>query len=237
MNRVQIGDRQPRKPRSEGAGGPPLGPARPAPHRLENSTNAVRAVGYIRVSTDEQADSGLGLAAQTAAIEQEAARRGWQLVAVERDAASGKSLARRPALARCLDALAAGRADTLIVAKLDRLARSAKDFAELLDRFNRQRWGFVALDLGVDTSSPSGEVMAHVMAAFAQFERRLIGQRTKDALAQRRRQGVKLGRPRAIAATVEARIGRRRAAGWTMQRIADAEGLAVSTVQRVLDRA
>jgi DNA invertase Pin-like site-specific DNA recombinase len=64
----------------------------------------------------------------------------------------------------------------------------------------------VALDLGVDTSTPSGEMMASVLATFAQFERRLIGQRTRDALAVKRAQGVQLGRPREISEEVVERI-------------------------------
>ena len=73
-------------------------------------------------------------------------------------------------------------------------------------------WALVILDLGVDTTSPSGEMMANVMATFAQFERRLIGQRTKDALAVKKAEGVTLGRPRQLdedIATESWRRGRR----------------------------
>jgi DNA invertase Pin-like site-specific DNA recombinase len=67
-----------------------------------------------------------------------------------------------------------------------------------MEQARMKGWSLVALDLGVDTSTPSGEMMASVLATFAQFERRLIGQRTKDALAVKRAQGVQLGRPREI---------------------------------------
>jgi len=89
-----------------------------------------------------------------------------------------------------------GSAEAIVVAKLDRLRRSLLDFAGLMERARRKDWGIVALDLGVDTSTPAGEMMASVLATFAQFERRLIGQRTKEALAVKREQGVQLGRPR-----------------------------------------
>jgi Resolvase, N terminal domain len=81
------------------------------------------------------------------------------------------------------------------VAKLDRLSRSLRDFAELMSRAQAQRWNLVALDLGIDLSTASGEFMANVMASAAPWERRIIGQRTKDALAVQRSQGVRLGRP------------------------------------------
>lgn len=188
-----------------------------------------RFVGYVRVSTAEQADSGAGLAAQRATIDAEAARRGWTLAETYEDAAaSGRSLAGRPALAEALAALDRGEAAGLVVAKLDRLSRSVGDAADLLDRAHRGGWALVACDLGVDTSTPAGEAMANVMATFAQLERRLIGQRTRDALAVRRAQGVQLGRPRTLPADVVARIVADRAAGlgWSaIGRALDAENV------------
>src|SRR3954471_14904836 len=90
-------------------------------------------VGYIRVSTDEQAESGAGLAAQRAAIITECTRRGWTLIETFEDAgASGKALDGRPQLAAALHAVETGQAATLVVAKLDRLSRSVQDAAGLL---------------------------------------------------------------------------------------------------------
>ena len=181
----------------------------------------MKIIGYVRVSTDEQADSGAGLAVQRAAIEAEATRRGWQLVAIHEDAgASGKSLNGRPGLAAALEAVEAGEASGLVVAKLDRLSRSLLDFAGLMARSQRKGWALVALDLGVDTSTPAGEMMASVLAIFAQFERRLIGQRTRDALAVKRSQGVRLGRPRTMPVNVRERIRRERATGLSLPKIA-----------------
>jgi DNA invertase Pin-like site-specific DNA recombinase len=180
-----------------------------------------RVIGYVRVSTDEQADSGAGLAAQRAAILAEAQRRGWHLVEVIEDAGySGKSL-KRPGIAAALDALAHKRADTLVVAKLDRVSRSLLDFAGLMDRAAREHWALVALDVNVDTTTPAGEMMANVLATFAQFERRLIAQRTRDALAQKRLAGVRLGRPRTMGDDVLHRIVAERAAGRSLTAIAD----------------
>jgi DNA invertase Pin-like site-specific DNA recombinase len=95
-------------------------------------------------------------------------------------------MSRRPALGRALRALDTGEADTLAVAKLDRLSRSTLDFATLMERERAKGWGFAILDLGVDTRTASGEMMAGVVATFVQYERRLIGERTKAGLAAKR---------------------------------------------------
>ncbi len=151
-------------------------------------------VGYVRVSTHEQAASGLGLDAQRAAITLAATARGWQVVWIEDAGYSAKSL-RRPGVTRALRMLAKGEAQAIVVAKLDRLSRSVQDFAATMDTARRQGWALVALDLGVDTTTPAGELVANVMAAVAQWERRVIGQRTADALAAKKAQGVRLGGP------------------------------------------
>ena len=178
-------------------------------------------LGYLRVSTAEQTESGAGLEAQRAAILAEAERRGWHVVEVIEDAGfSGKDL-QRPGIIAALDALKRHKADTLVVAKLDRLSRSMLDFAAIMDRATRERWALVALDLGVDSTTPAGEMMANVLATFAQFERRLIAQRTKDALAVKKAQGLRLGADRAIPSEVADRIRASRAEGATLQAIAD----------------
>ena len=183
----------------------------------------MKLVGYVRVSTEEQADSGAGLQAQRAALVAEAARRGFDLVHVFEDAgASGKAISGRPGLTAALEAVETGQADGLVVAKLDRLSRSLLDFTELMEHSRRRRWTLIALDLGVDTSTPAGEMLANVLAVFAQFERRLIGQRTREALAVKREQGVRLGRPRSLSDDVRRRIVRDRRKGLSLSAIAAA---------------
>lgn len=115
-----------------------------------------------------------------------------------------------------------------------------------MERARKSRWALVALDIGVDTTTPSGEMMASVLAVFAQFERRLIGQRTREALAVKRSQGVRLGRPPTLSDATLRRIGRHRARGGTLAAIAarlDRDGVPtahggrrwhVSTVRAVL---
>jgi DNA invertase Pin-like site-specific DNA recombinase len=183
---------------------------------------AFKAVGYIRVSTDEQADSGLGLDAQRAAIEGEISRRGWDLVNVYTDTASGRSLTRRPGLEAALARLESGGASALVVSKLDRLSRSTKDFATLMERAQRRGWAPVVLDLGVDTTTPAGEMVASVMMSVAQWERKIIGQRTREALAMRKAQGATLGRPRQLPDATRKHIVKMRKRGMTLRAIADA---------------
>jgi DNA invertase Pin-like site-specific DNA recombinase len=173
------------------------------------------------VSTEEQGRSGAGLAAQREAILRECERRGWRLVDVIQDEGYSAKDLRRPGIKIALEELKRGRADALVVAKLDRLSRSMIDFTALMATAQKQGWALVALDCAIDTSTPVGEVVANVVATFAQFERRLIGQRTREALEQKRRQGVRLGRPPALPARVRTRIRRRHKSGMSFATIAD----------------
>jgi DNA invertase Pin-like site-specific DNA recombinase len=183
-------------------------------------THVHRVLGYARVSTDEQGDSGAGLAAQRKAIRAEAKARGWKLVEIIEDVASGKSM-RRPGIQEALAKLAAGEADALICSKLDRLGRDVGDFADLLKRSQREKWALRLLDLDIDTSTSAGEMFAFNVATFAQFERRRIGERTRDGLAIKRAEGVRLGRPPAVDAKTVAKIKRQRKSGKSLRWIAD----------------
>jgi DNA invertase Pin-like site-specific DNA recombinase len=178
-----------------------------------------KAIGYCRVSTGDQINSGAGLDAQRAALQAEADRRGWALEFVVEDGLSAKDL-NRPALVAALGRLDSGEADVLMVSKLDRLSRSVKDFGGLLERANRRNWSVLCLDLGVDTTTPVGEFTANVVVSASQYERRLIGQRTKDALAAKRAAGVRLGRPRRLPVDVVNQIVQAKAAGGSLAGIA-----------------
>lgn len=179
-----------------------------------------RAIAYTRVSTSEQGASGLGLSAQLATLEAEAARRGWGPLGVVTEVASGGSLKARPLLSDVLDRLDRGEADALIVAKLDRLARSLADFARIMERAEAGGWALVCVDLGVDTSTPAGKLTASVIAASAAYERDMVRARTRDALQVKKAQGHRLGRPSSLPAEVLERIAARRAEGATLRAIA-----------------
>lgn len=158
-------------------------------------------LGYLRVSTEEQANSGLGLEAQRDTIQRYADAQGWEVVWYVDEGLSAKSLD-RPQLQAALDRLNATPkrrdVDGLIVAKLDRLSRSVVDFAGVLELARARRWSLIAIDLGVDTSTATGEMVANVMMAVAQWERRIIGERTSAAMQAAKRQGRHMGRHSAL---------------------------------------
>jgi DNA invertase Pin-like site-specific DNA recombinase len=112
-------------------------------------TPGTRVVGYVRVSTGDQADSGAGLEAQRAAIRLACEQRDWELVGVVEDAGFSAATLARPAITEAFELVESGGASVLVVAKLDRLSRLLLDFAAVMERSRRKRWALVALDLGV----------------------------------------------------------------------------------------
>ena len=181
---------------------------------------SMKAIGYIRVSTQEQAQSGLGLEAQAVAIRAEATRRGWDLEIIADEGESGSKVD-RPGLLIAKDALARGEAQALIVAKQDRLMRSSLGWAQIVSQSKDQKWSLICLDINLDTASPMGECMGSILAAVAQFELENIRKRTKDALAVKKAQGYRLGRPATMPDETRARINALRNSGVTLQGVAD----------------
>lgn len=151
------------------------------------------ALAYIRVSTAGQVEFGASLDAQKATLIAEADRRGWNVEIVADEGLSAKNL-HRPALQAALTRLDKGQAQYLLAVRLDRISRSVADFAGLLDRAGRKGWGLVLLDPNVDTSNPAGRFTSNILASAAQFERELIGVRTREGMAQRKAEGVIFGR-------------------------------------------
>jgi DNA invertase Pin-like site-specific DNA recombinase len=183
---------------------------------------ALRAVLYLRCSTDEQARDGHGLDAQRTALLAEAERRGWDVVDVVSDeGVSGtRHFGTRPGGGRVLQLLEDGAADLVASSKLDRMCRSFGDAGTLLEQSKRQGWRVVWCDIGVDTSTPGGELMAGVVASSAQYERSMASQRTRDGLAAARAKGIRLGRPQQLPLDVVARIVDERRAGQSLPGIA-----------------
>lgn len=182
-------------------------------------------IGYLRVSTEEQASSGLGLEAQRDTIQRYADNHGWDIIWYVDEGKSAKNLD-RPELQAALQRLhpmpKKRDADGLVIAKLDRLSRSVPDFAGVLELARARRWSLVAIDLGVDTSTPTGELIANVMMSVAQWERRIIGERTSAALQIAKRNGVKLGRPATLPDTAAVRLLALRQSGLPFSKIAAA---------------
>lgn len=154
----------------------------------------MRVVGYTRVSTAEQGGSGLGLAAQEKAIRDDCNRRGWTLLEIRTDIATGTGKAARPALDRAMLRLRLGEADVLMVARVDRLSRSLSELVGTMSESKKRGWKLVIIDQGVDTTTPWGAAIVQMAGVFAELEAAMIGERTKSALAAARARGVILGR-------------------------------------------
>lgn len=204
-----------------------------------------RVVGYARVSTTEQGNSGLGLDAQHAAIRAECDRREWVLVAIHHEVASAAKRKRRPILELALGEL--GRGDVLLVSKADRLARSLSAYVGLLEQARQGRWNIVAVDGSIDLTTPHGRAMAAMAQVFAALEAELIGERTKAALGAAKERGIQIGRrPEPRDPAVVARIKQEHEAGMNSTAIArglNADGVPAlgrqwyyASVERILRR-
>jgi putative DNA-invertase from lambdoid prophage Rac len=225
-----------------------------------DSTN--RVFGYARVSSLDQAASGISIDEQQRKIEARASEMGWQLAQVFIDAgiSGGTPLAKRPAGAQLLAALRPG--DVVVASRMDRMFRSSVDALTTIEQLKAKKIGLWLLDLGGDvTGNGISQLVASILGAVAEFERQLIGERIRDAKGQQRRAQRHLGGHRPFgwqlapakdgraAALVEdpaeqtaiARMRTMRAKGQTLMQIRDhirALGLQISheTVRAVLAR-
>ncbi len=161
--------------------------------RPKTKTDRTRALGYVRVSLEKQAADGVSLDAQRARIEAYAKLYEVDLIDVTVETGSGKSLD-RPALQRTLVRLAAGDADALIVARLDRLTRSVTDLGALVaDAFGPRGAALLSVTEQVDTRTASGRLVLNVIASISQWERESTAERTRAAMAHLRAQGRHTG--------------------------------------------
>ena len=152
----------------------------------------MKVVGYIRVSTKEQAKSGLGLEAQERKIRGYCELYELELVdIVVDDGYSGKTL-NRPGLRKMLNYLETGKAEGVIVAKLDRLTRSVADMGWLINKYF-QNYQLFSVSEQVDTRTAGGRLVLNVLISVAQWERETIAERTRDALESKRVKGEKTG--------------------------------------------
>jgi site-specific DNA recombinase len=153
-----------------------------------------RTIAYIRVSTDKQAEHGVSLEAQEAKVRAYAALYDLELVAIEVDAGESASSLKRPALQRALEALRKGRADALLVVKLDRLTRSVRDLADLVDRyFSSGKRALLSVGEQIDTRTAAGRGVLNILGSVGQMERELIGERTSAAMRHMQAQGQYTG--------------------------------------------
>jgi DNA invertase Pin-like site-specific DNA recombinase len=151
-----------------------------------------RVVGYIRVSTEKQADHGVSLDAQREKLEAYAKLYDLELIDIIVDADASAKTLNRPRLQRALHMLTTRKADALLVTKLDRLTRSVKELGILIEKyFNRHT--LMSVSDQIDTSTAAGRLILNVLMSLAQWAREAIGERTKEALQHKKRNGEKLG--------------------------------------------
>jgi site-specific DNA recombinase len=208
----------------------------------------MKAVGYIRVSTEDQAREGVSLGNQEAKIKAYASLNDLDLVEVIRDGgASGKSLD-RAGMVKLLDMVDKGSIEAVIVYKLDRLSRKTIDTLNLIEKIEGQGIAFHSISEKVDTKSATGKFFLTIISAIAQMERDLIAERTKDALSHKKDKGEWCGRipfgfkiedknlvedPEQIKVIQKAK--RLRRSGKSMRDIANAVNLSLGYVHKMLN--
>jgi len=188
-----------------------------------------RAALYLRVSTAGQDPEN-----QRLALRSFAAARGWAAIEFVDHGQSGAK-ERRPALDELMKAVRARQIDVVTVVKLDRLARSVHHLVGLVREFEVLGVDLVVLDQQIDTTTPSGKLLFHVLASVAEFERDLIRDRVLAGLKRAKAQGVRLGRPRAVVDVLRARA--MLAEGKSLRQVAKALHVALATLARAVPRA
>ena len=152
-----------------------------------------KAVGYIRVSTDEQARGGLSLDAQKAKIAEYAQLKDLRLAEIIEDRGISAKNLKRPGLQKVLRMAESGKVKAVIVCKLDRMFRSTVDTLETTKKFDKWDIAFHSIQETLDTDSAIGRFFLTIIAAIAEMERSIIGERTKAVLQHKKANGEKTG--------------------------------------------
>lgn len=158
----------------------------------------MRALGYVRVSSDEQVRLGVSLDSQRATIQDYCRLKRMELVEIVADegVSAGKDLATRVGGKRIAEFASKGKVDAVVTCKLDRLFRDAADCLALTKVWDKQRVSLHLIDVGgesIDTSSPTGRLFLTMLVAFAELERAMIRERTRSAMRYKKSQGKRVG--------------------------------------------
>ncbi len=155
----------------------------------------IKAALYTRVSTEEQAKKGVSLGAQEDALKSYCKTYNYEIYKIYKDEGkSAKDIRRRPAMVQLLKDAESKKFDVILIYKLDRLSRSLKDLILTIEKL--KKWGidFISLQDRIETTSASGKLMFHILSSFAEFERDIIGERTKFGMEKKARDGAIINR-------------------------------------------
>jgi site-specific DNA recombinase len=155
----------------------------------------MRAIGYARVSTEEQAREGVSIDAQIAKINDYCALNNWQPCSIEVDRGISAKTLDRPGMNAVIAAAKARAIDAVVVYKLDRLTRSVGDLSSIIDVFDKYDVAIVSWQESLDATTASGRLMMNLLASVSQWEREVIGERTKDAMRYLKAQRKAYSRP------------------------------------------
>jgi len=153
----------------------------------------MNAIGYIRVSTADQADSGLSLAHQEAKIKAYAEALDINLVAIVSDAGFSAKTLNRPGMAEVTNQIKNKSVDAVVILKLDRLTRSVKDLGTMTALFEKTGVALVSVQDSINTSTAAGRLVLNVLGSVAQWESEAIGERTKAAMSVKKSAGQLVG--------------------------------------------
>jgi site-specific DNA recombinase len=151
------------------------------------------AIGYVRVSTDEQAREGVSLENQREKISAYCALNDLTLLNIVADEGLSAKNLNRAGIQNLITQVKHGKVDSVIVYKLDRLSRSVKDIISLIELFEKHKVAFHSILDKVDTKSATGRFFLNILSSLSQLERELIGERTRDALSHKIRKGERVG--------------------------------------------
>lgn len=155
---------------------------------------ATKTIAYLRVSTDKQADAGVSLDAQHDKARAYASLYDLELIDVIIDAGESAKTLNRPGLQRALALLKTGKADALLVVKLDRLTRSVIDLGKLIETyFAPGKAALLSVSEQIDTRSAAGRLVLNILASVSQWERETIAERTRDAMRHKQNHGEYIG--------------------------------------------
>jgi len=152
--------------------------------------NKPLAAIYVRVSTQEQAQQGFSLNAQQEGLENYAKALGYEISKIYRDEGkSAKDIKHRPEMVKLLEDAEKKKFSAIFIYKLDRFSRSLKDLILTIDKLKELDIDFISLQDKIETTSASGKLMFHIISAFAEFERNIIGDRTKFGMERKAKEG------------------------------------------------